>query len=145
MLLSGHRVPREDEEPCVICGGFYKQRRAWKWWDEILAKGRNEKSIRNAFPLSLLLFFSPLSLFGRTAAAITLLYISSFNLTQNQGAQAVRQVPGSEVRRLGATLSNITTIKANSEQGNSLTCTVLTLCVFTFFHLNVTFLQLRYG
>lgn len=73
MLLSGHRVPREDGEPCVICWGFYKQRQAWKRWDKIPAKGRNEKSIRNAFP-----FFSLLSVFGRTAAAITLLYTSPF-------------------------------------------------------------------
>lgn len=85
MLLSGHMVPREDEEPCVICGGFYKQRRSWKWWDEILAKGRNEKSIRNAFPFSPL-FFLPLSVFRRTAAAITPLYISSFNLTYTHRA-----------------------------------------------------------
>lgn len=83
MLLSEHRVPREAEEPCVICGGFYKQRRAWKWWDEILAKGRNEKSIRNAFPFSPLPFFLSPSIFGRTAAAITLLYISFFKLTYN--------------------------------------------------------------
>lgn len=58
MLLSGQRVPGEDEEPRVICGGFYKQRQAWKWWEEILAKGRNDKSIRNAFLFSL--FSSPL-------------------------------------------------------------------------------------
>lgn len=82
MLFSGHWVPGEDEEPCVICGGFYKPRRAWKWWDEILAKGRNEESIRNALPFSPLLFFLTLSVFG-TAAAITLLYRYSLNLTCN--------------------------------------------------------------
>lgn len=97
MLLSGQRVPGEHEEPCVICGGFYKQRQAWKWWDEILAKGRNDKSIRNAFHLSLLLFSPPFSEFGGTAVAITLLYVAPFTHMQHVGDRPVRQVCGSEM------------------------------------------------
>lgn len=78
MLLSGQRVPGEHEEARVICGGFYKQRQAWKWWDEILAKGRNDKSIRNAFHFSLLLFPPHSMCLVGTAVAITLVYVAPF-------------------------------------------------------------------
>lgn len=68
--------------------------------------------------LSSPLFFSPsLRLWKNSCCYNSTVHIFLQSYTQPQGTRAVRQVPGSEVRRRGASLlSNIPNMKANSKQ-----------------------------
>lgn len=120
MLLSGHRVPREDEEPCVICGGFYKQRRAWKWWGWDPGQRPKWEIHQECIPfLSSPLFFlslSSLRVWKNSCCYNSTVQIFLQSYMQRLGAQAVRQVAGSEVWRWGASPSNILNTKANGKQ-----------------------------
>lgn len=67
--------------------------------------------------LSSPLFFLPLSVFGRTAAAITLLYISSFNLTYNRWAAGLSDsvLHGLWGVKMGSVSVNILNMKAKQQ------------------------------